>query len=228
MTGQSKVTKMAVSERKFLHVGCGQATKAETTLGFQTATWREIRVDIDPTVDADIHASMTDLSQVADGGVDAVFTSHAIEHLWAHEVPVALGEFFRVLSPTGFVVVTCPDLKAVALVVAEGGLLTTLYDSPAGPIAALDILYGHRVALAAGKAHMAHRTGFTRGSLLGALGAAGFARGIAVRRPAYFDLWALATKHVVPPEGLAALGAIHFPPGAKLDGVLELVKAPPG
>ena len=42
--------------------------------------------------------------------VDAVFSSHNIEHLYPHEVPLALKEFMRVLKPDGFVLMTCPDL----------------------------------------------------------------------------------------------------------------------
>ena len=37
--------------RKFLHVGCGQANKADTTKGFNTDAWQEVRFDIDPALD---------------------------------------------------------------------------------------------------------------------------------------------------------------------------------
>ena len=36
---------------------------------------------------------MTDMSMVDSAAVDAVWSSHNLEHLYAHEVPVALGEF---------------------------------------------------------------------------------------------------------------------------------------
>ena len=97
----------------------------------------------------------------ADGRCDALFSSHNIEHLYAHEVPLALREFRRVLKPEGFVVITCPDLQSICAEVAEDRLTQTAYQSPAGPIAPIDMLYGLRSALARGNLYMAHRSGFT-------------------------------------------------------------------
>jgi predicted SAM-dependent methyltransferase len=39
------------------------------------------------------------MKAVASESVDAIFSSHNIEHLYPHEVPVALAEFIRVLKP---------------------------------------------------------------------------------------------------------------------------------
>jgi predicted SAM-dependent methyltransferase len=108
-------------EQVFLHVGCGPARKANTTPGFAGPDWRELRLDIDPAVSPDIVGAMTDMAEVAAESVDAVFSSHNIEHLYPHEVPLALGEFARVLRPDGFVVITCPDLQSVCALVAEEG-----------------------------------------------------------------------------------------------------------
>ena len=88
-------------EKVFLHVGCGPKRKAATTRGFDSDQWREIRFDIDPSVAPDIIGTMTDMSTVATASVDAVFSSHNIEHLYPHEVPVALAEFLRVLKDGG-------------------------------------------------------------------------------------------------------------------------------
>ena len=55
---------------------------------------------------------MTNISSVSSESLDAVFSSHNIENLYPHEVPVALSEFLRVLKPDGFVVITCPDLQS--------------------------------------------------------------------------------------------------------------------
>ena len=93
-----------------LHVGCGPKHKDQTTRGFNTPQWDELRLDIDPSVSPDIIGTMTDMNAVQSASVDAVFSSHNIEHLYAHEVPVALGEFLRVLSDDGIAVITCPDL----------------------------------------------------------------------------------------------------------------------
>src|SRR3990167_8358112 len=129
--------------KQFLHVGCGPKHKDRTTAGFNNPDWHELRLDIDESVNPDIVGTMTDMSAVADASVDAVFPSHNIEHLYPHEVPVALAEFKRVLREDGFVVITCPDLQSVCALIAEDKLTEPAYTSPAGPIAPLDILYGH-------------------------------------------------------------------------------------
>lgn len=195
----------------FLHVGCGQQPKGATTRAFADPEWMEVRFDIDPSVEPDIVGSMTDMSAVPDASMDAIFSSHNIEHLYAFEAAIALREFARVLKPEGFAVITCPDIQAVAALVAEGKLLEPAYHSASGPIAPIDILYGHRPALARGHSFMAHKTGFTRKVLAQTLQASGFGSVIARSRPACFDLWAAATRTASPPERLRALAAQHFP-----------------
>lgn len=192
--------------KKFLHVGCGPKRKDMTTVGFNTSEWEEIRLDIDPTVKPDIVGSMVDMSTVGDHFVDAVFSSHNIEHLYPHEVAVALAEFRRVLKSDGFTVITCPDLQSVCALIADDKLTEPAYTSPAGPIAPLDILYGHRPHLAIGNLFMAHRCGFTQRVLTGTLQAAGFA-GVAAKRQGhpFYDLWALATISTVEEEELIRL-----------------------
>ena len=202
-----------MTTRTFLHVGCGPKRKDQTTRGFNTPQWDELRLDIDPSVSPDIIGTMTDMSAVQAASVDAVFSSHNIEHLYAHEMPVALSEFLRVLNDGGFAVITCPDLQSVAALVAEDKLTEPAYTSPAGPIAPLDMLYGHRPPMARGNLYMAHRCGFTLKVLLGTLRAAGFASVAGLRRPASFDLWALATKREHDEASLKALAAEHFPVG---------------
>ena len=198
--------------KSFLHVGCGPKRKDLTTQGFNTPDWREIRFDIDESVSPDVVGTMTDMSQVADGSVDAIFSSHNIEHLYPHEVPVALVEFKRVLGPGGFVVITCPDLQSVCALIAEDKLTDPAYTSPAGPIAPLDILYGHRAAMARGNLYMAHRCGFTQKVLAGTLSAAGFASVASAKRPGpFFDLWVIGTKDSTEEAALRKLAAEHFP-----------------
>ena len=197
--------------KTFLHVGCGPKQKDRTTRGFNTSNWKELRFDIDEAVQPDLVGTMTDMSSVASGSVDAVFSSHNIEHLYPHDVPVALAEFLRVLKPDGFAVITCPDLQSVCALIAEDKLTEPAYTSPAGPIAPLDILYGHRPALARGNLYMAHRCGFTQKVITGTLQAAGFAAVAAKRRGhPYYDLWALATASALPEPELRELALAHF------------------
>jgi hypothetical protein len=198
---------------KLLHIGCGPKRKAQTTRGFNTDAWTEVRLDIDPAVSPDVIGTMTDMSAVESGSVDAIFSSHNIEHLYPHEVPVALAEFLRVLSSDGFAVITCPDLRSVCALIADDKLTQPAYTSPAGPIAPLDILYGLRSALARGNLYMAHRCGFTERVLTGTLQAAGFASVASVSRAGpYFDLWALASKRQRSEEEMKALAQTHFTP----------------
>ena len=198
--------------KTFLHVGCGPKRKDQTTPGFNTADWTELRLDIDPGVQPDIVGTMTDMKAVPDQSVDAVFSSHNIEHLYPHEVPVALAEFKRVLRPDGFVVITCPDLQSVAALIAEDKLTDPAYVSPAGPIAPLDILYGLRAALAQGNLYMAHRCGFTQKVLVGTLRSCGFQAVASKRRPGpAFDLWALGSLASLPDADIRALAGPHFP-----------------
>ncbi|MFU8788111.1 MAG: class I SAM-dependent methyltransferase [Methylobacter sp.] len=197
--------------KTFLHVGCGPKRKDSTTPGFNTPEWHEQRLDIDEQVNPDIVGTMTDMSAVPDASVDAIFSSHNIEHLYPHEVPVALAEFKRVLASDGFVVITCPDLQSVCALVAEDKLTEPAYISPAGPIAPIDILYGHRPAMAQGNLYMAHRCGFTQKVLMATLQEAGFAGVATMQRTPQFDLWALATIQPLDEAVLRDLAQAHFP-----------------
>ncbi|WP_153101421.1 class I SAM-dependent methyltransferase [Paraburkholderia hayleyella] len=194
----------------FLHVGCGPQRKGTTTHGFNHENWIELRLDIDESVQPDIVGTMTDMSRVDDASVDAIFSSHNIEHLYPHEVPLALAEFLRVLKPDGFAIITCPDLRSVCALVADDKLLEPAYQSGAGPIAPIDILYGHRPPMARGNLYMAHRCGFTEKVLNGTLAASGFPVVATMARPQAFELWAVASKSQRTHEELQALANVHF------------------
>lgn len=198
--------------KRFLHVGCGFESKENTTRGFNSPEWEEIRLDIDGSASPDIVGSMTDMQGVEDESVDAIFSSHNIEHLYAHEVGDALKEFVRVLRSDGFLVVTCPDLQSICALVAEDKLLDAAYDSPAGAITPLDILYGYRPYLALGNHYMAHKCGYTEKALTGTLLENGFAQVASARviAPPY-TLWAVATKRQLDENALRALAGAHFP-----------------
>jgi predicted SAM-dependent methyltransferase len=197
----------------YLRVGCGLKRKDRTTPGFDTPDWAQTRLEIDPAVAPDVIGSMTDMQAVPAASVGAVFSSHNIEHLLPHEVPLALREFLRVLRDDGYVVITCPDLRSICRLVAEDKLMETVVNAPAGPISPLDMLYGHRPSLAAGNLFMAHRCGFTSKVLAASLQAAGF-RSVAIRargRAPLYDLWALASKSRRDDAQLRELVALHFP-----------------
>ncbi|NBZ86244.1 class I SAM-dependent methyltransferase [Stagnihabitans tardus] len=180
--------------RTVLHVGCGMADPAKLPAAFFPAgEWSECRLDIDPGVAPDIVASITDMSVVPTGSVQAVWSAHNLEHLFPHEVPLALSEFHRVLAPGGFVLVTMPDLQQVAALVAEGRLEDAAYMSAMGPISAIDMLYGHRASIASGNHFMGHRGGFVATSLASHLERAGF-QAVRVQRDGHFALWGSGVK----------------------------------
>ena len=198
--------------RSFLHIGCGEKRKAQTTLAFNTAEWSEVRFDIDPTVKPDVIGTMTDLSTIPDQSFDALFSSHNIEHLYPHEVGVALEGFVRILKLDGFLVLTCPDLRSICQLVADDKLTEPAYVAPSGPVSPLDVLYGFRPSMAAGNLYMAHRCGFTQKALIGTLRHHGFATVASSARPhPFYDLWAIATVTQHSDELIHALAREHFP-----------------
>lgn len=200
------------NSKVFLHVGCGSKTKAKTTKGFAQEQWRELRLDINPEAKPDIVGSMTDMKQVKAASVDAIYSSHNIEHLYPHEVGVAIQEFRRVLKPNGILVLTCPDLQSVCALVAENQLTEPAYNSPAGPISPVDILFGHRASLQAGHLYMAHRCGFTEKVLVGTFKQAGFHSVASARRQRpHFDLWMVAALDDRTEIEMSALVQDHFP-----------------
>lgn len=202
----------ALGKQSFLHVGCGGSTKQDVALGFRGDDWHEIRLDMDATVAPDIVASITDMSVVPDSAVDAIYSSHNIEHLYAHEVPLALAEFYRVLKPSGFLVLTCPDLRSICSLVVDDKLDATAYLTATGEsIAPLDVLYGHRRVMAEGNLFMAHRYGFTQRTLMNAARDAGFKIGHSLQRPAAFDLWLLAIKSEVSMDTLMQQARLFLP-----------------
>jgi len=157
----------------FLHVGCGPKNKS-SCLGFDNDNWKEIRLDIDKNVNPDIVGTLTDMKSVETGSVDAVYSSHNIEHIFPHEVPIALSEFYRVLKEDGIVVITCPDLQGAGEALAQDKLFETLYEGHDGPVTAFDVLFGHRETTAGGNIFMVHKGGFTYSTLDRAFYEAGF------------------------------------------------------
>jgi len=158
--------KLNSGKKVVLHVGCGDK---EVGSGlhehFKNDEWEEIRLDIDPKVEPDIVASILDMSNIGDNLFDAVWSSHNIEHVFPHEAPKALSEFYRVLKIGGFMLISAPDIQEVAEYICKKGLEAPIYNSPSGPIAPIDILYGHIDSIKRGSIFMAHKGGFTANTL---------------------------------------------------------------
>jgi protein O-GlcNAc transferase len=158
-----------------LHVGCGPYHPDSLPERFRTDEWQEVRLDIDPAVRPNIIGSITDMSAVPRDSVDAVYSSHNVEHVYYHQVPLVLAQFHRVLKSGGFAMILVPDIQIAAEAVAEGNLEDSpLYISPSGPIAAIDMFYGFSKMIAPGNYYMAHHTAFTAQSLENKMQQAGF------------------------------------------------------
>jgi SAM-dependent methyltransferase len=160
--------------KKVLHVGCGPYRPEALPPELRTEEWQEIRLDIDPQMKPDILGTITDLSAVPDNAVDAVYSSHNLEHIYDYEVPLALAEFKRVLKPGGLTWLVVPDMQLAAEWVVKGDMDNQpLYISPGGPVKALWMFYGIGTSVP-GIPYMAHKTGFTASGLQRRLGEVGF------------------------------------------------------
>jgi SAM-dependent methyltransferase len=188
---ERRFTPQNAEPRRVLNAGSGPRSSRKPNTVFNPADWQEIRIDLDPRVAPDIVGSMTDMrTHFGARSFDAIWSSHSLEHLYAHEIPVALTEFRRILRDDGFALITCPDLETVMTLFLEHGSDHVVYQSAAGPITPLDMMFGHAPSIASGNLHMAHHSGLTSVRLGQLLLQAGFAEAVTKRQD--FDLWALA------------------------------------
>lgn len=157
-----------------LFVGAGHDT------GEQWAGYQITRLDIDPATSPDVVASMTDMGAI--GPFDAVYCSHALEHLYPHEVPIALSEFHRVLKPGGRAIVLVPDLEGVP---ATDDVL------PGSNLCGLHLFYGD-AALIPEHPYMAHHCGFVASTLQAAMEAAGFK--VQTQRMSFYNLMGIGIR----------------------------------
>jgi SAM-dependent methyltransferase len=142
----------------------------------------EVRLDLNPDTNPDIVGGIQDLGDI--GVFDACYCSHVLEHLYPHEVGMALREIRRVLTEDGFALIFVPDLEGVTI------SDEVLFHAPGGPISAIDMIYGFRPQLEKNPA-MAHHTGFTSDLLETALREAGF-REVTMQRMECYNLMAVA------------------------------------
>ena len=186
--------------KTLLNVGCGFSNKSELK-GFDNDDWKEIRLDIDSTVKPDIVGTLTDMSLIETASVDAVYSSYNLDHIYAHEVPIALKEFYRVLNEDGIALVKCPDIQSVCELIAQDKLFEPLYDSVLGPIYPIDVIYGNRQEIQLGNEYMAKKVGFTYSLLNKAFAAAGFKSRYGGRMPTNGgELAIVAFKQKIPEE----------------------------
>jgi methyltransferase family protein len=145
----------------------------------QYAGFEQILLDVDPAVVPDILCDARQLSKLEPRQFDAVYCAHNLEHYYRHEVPGVLDGFLHVLKEEGFAQVIVPDIgEVMRRVVARNlDLEDVLYQSPAGPILVLDVLWGWSAQIArSGQEFFAHKTGFTERSLVASIQRSGFGK----------------------------------------------------
>ena len=186
--------------KTLLNVGCGWSNISQLK-GFNNGNWKEIRLDIDSAVKPDVVGSSTDMSLIKTASVDAVYSSYNLDHIYPHEVPIALKEFYRVLNEDGIVVVRCPDIQTVCELIAQDKLLEFLYESDIGPVYPIDVIYGNRWQIQNGNEYMAKKVGFTYSALNSSFAEAGFKARYGGRFPSNGgELAMVAFKQKIPEE----------------------------
>lgn len=142
------------------------------------ATFEHLLLDIDAKGNPDFVCDARELSSRLDAAqFDAVYCSHNLEHYYRHDVAKVLTGFLHVIKDNGFIQIRVPDIGAVMqqMVAKNLDIDDVLYLSKAGPIMALDVIYGYGLEIEqSGQDFFAHKTGFTQKSLFNALLNAGF------------------------------------------------------
>jgi len=195
--------------KTLLHVGCASLNISDLK-GFDINAWSEIRFDIDESRNPDLTGTIVDLSLVKTGSVDAVYSAYNLDHIYPHEVPIALKEFYRVLKDDGIAIIKCPDIQSVCEAIGQDKLLETFYQSPVGPISPIDILFGNRKAIAKGNEFMAKKGGFTYSVLDGALSQADFKIRYGGRVKNGRELSVVAFKTIKPEEEIKKIADPFF------------------
>lgn len=141
------------------------------------AEYEQLLLDIDPKGEPDILCDARNLADFNEQQFDAIYCSHNLEHYYRHDVTKVLQGFLHVLKDDGFAHIKVPDIPAVmrATIERQLDIDDILYVSPAGPIMVLDVLYGYSAEIErSGCDFFAHKTGFSKKSLIQAVARAGF------------------------------------------------------
>ena len=198
----SENNQQRMQQKKVLNVG---GNSKAISLPPQYADFEHVLLDIDPQGKPDIVCDARELTTLPPGRFDAVYCSHNLEHYYRHDVPKVLAGFMHVLADDGFAQIRVPDIREVMRLSIEKDLdiEDVLYQSDAGPIMVLDVLYGHGAEIEqSGQDFYAHKTGFTVKSLYKVLLDAGFAKIFCTL--GNLEINAVAFKNE-PDEGMRAL-----------------------
>ena len=171
----------AAGSRSVLIAGSGPGKMSEWGQAGYSTTY----LDIEPKTNPDVVASMTDMGDI--GPFDVVFCSHALEHLYPHEVHPALCEFKRVLRVGGVAIILVPDLEGVS---PTNAILPNYHLSTG--VTGLHLFYGDHTQIPE-YPYMAHHCGFVAETMRYALESAGFAA-VATERQSSYNLVGIGVK----------------------------------
>ena len=80
--------------------------------------------------DADLKADASNLTMFDDGSIDLIESHHMIEHLSFNDTALVLTEWNRVLRDRGLIVLTFPDISAIALEWIKYSLVYPVFPRP--------------------------------------------------------------------------------------------------
>lgn len=183
---------MFSQKRKVLNVGGGSK---QIPIPAQYNEWEHLLLDIDPRTKPDIVCDARNLTGLPRAEFDSVYCSHNLEHYYRHDVSKVLAGFLHVLKSDGFAYIKVPDIGGLMQFVSEHNLDINdiYYQSGAGPITILDVIYGYGVEIeSSGNDFYAHKTGFTQKSLRAVLLDVGFSK--VFIRVAELEIIAIAFK----------------------------------
>lgn len=193
--------------RRVLNVGGGSKGVA---LPPHFDSWQQLLLDIDPRTGADLVCDARALRDGAEAGAfDAVYCSHNLEHYYRHDVDRVLQGFLHVLKPEGYAEIRVPDIGELIKLLARNELdiEQEVYKANIGAITAHDVIYGYAPEIeASGQDFYAHKTGFSRDSLLRALRTNGFLEIYIAPPLALLELHAFAFKTAASAAQRAELG----------------------
>lgn len=110
-----------------------------------------------------------DLTGFKDRSVDLIETHHMIEHLSFEEAARAFQEWARVIKPGGYLILTCPDVTALALLWVRRTIQNRFGSRSERRDYILKMIYGSQE-----REGMFHRSGYDRAQLEKILARCGF------------------------------------------------------
>ncbi len=152
-------------EKTVLQIGWGSAFPERLHATFKQPGWKAIRMDISSAPKPDIIGTFLEMPMLESASVDAIWCPYVFPRFTLRYVLQGLRECFRVLREEGQLYTAASDGQLAATFLAHSRPYAPVYQSPAGPVHALDMLFGFGCTARGGKTFSTHRSAFTQESL---------------------------------------------------------------